>query len=217
MLIAVVNELSAVARNGDLIDALRPLGHTVINAGMKSPDDPPLNYIHIGFLGGLLLNAGRAEYVVGGCGTGQGFFNAVLQYPNVSCGLIAEPLDAWLFARVNAGNCASFRMNQAYGWGAPVNLRLMAENLFADTSELGYPPERMEAQREGRAMLAELSAYCHRTMAEIVRGMDARVVDPVLSFPGVWELLDVRTLADQDLASILATRHSNPGPHATHA
>ena len=213
MLIAVVNESSTAARNGDLVSALRPLGHTVINAGMRSSDDPPLNYIHIAFLGGLLLNTRRADYVVGGCGTGQGFFNAVVQYPNVSCGLIAEPLDAWLFARVNAGNCASFRLNQAYGWGAPVNLRLMAENLFAQASELGYPPERVEVQREGRAMLAALSACCHRTMAEIVHDMDARVVDPVLSFPGVWELLDVGTLSDRNLATVLESRHDDPGAH----
>ncbi len=39
-----------------------------------------------------------------------------MQYPGVSCGLIADPLDAWLFSMINAGNCISLALNKGYGW-----------------------------------------------------------------------------------------------------
>lgn len=208
MRVAVVNESSAARRNDDILDALGPLQFEIVNAGMKSPDDPPLNYIQTAFLGALILNAGRADYLVGGCATGQGFFNAVLQYPNVVCGLTTTPLDAWLFARVNAGNCVSLRLNQGYGWGEEINLRLMFQSLFAPSSEVGYPSHRREVQEEGRAMLAKLTAVGHRPMAEIVGAIDGAIIDAVLEFPGVWELLDVDTLADRALAIALEFRRA---------
>ena len=56
-----------------------------------------LTYIHTGLIAAAMLNIGAADMVVGGCGTGQGFMNSVMQYPNVVCGLILNPLDAFLF------------------------------------------------------------------------------------------------------------------------
>ena len=108
MRIAVINETSAADRNADILAALDGRGHTVINAGMvKTGAKPELTYIHTGLLAALLLNTGRADFVVGGCGTGQGFLNAAMQYPGVFCGHILTSLDAWLFAQINGGNCIS--------------------------------------------------------------------------------------------------------------
>ncbi len=97
--IAVVSEVSATEKNAALMEALSGRGHHVYNAAMNpSAATPGLTYMNTGFLATLLLNAGRADLVVGGCGTGQGFLNSVMQYPGVVAGLIVEPLDAWLFA-----------------------------------------------------------------------------------------------------------------------
>jgi hypothetical protein len=57
-------------------------------------------------------------------------------------------------------------------------------------------------------MLAQLTAVAHRSMTEIVSLIDASIVDPVLQFPGVWELLGVGTLADRELARALEARHA---------
>jgi ribose 5-phosphate isomerase RpiB len=126
MKIAVINETSAADRNADILAALVGRGHAIINAGMKkNGEKPELQYIHTGLLAAILLNLQRVDLVVGGCGTGQGFLNAVMQYPGVCCGHILTDLDAWLFAQINAGNCISLALNQGYGWAANVNLKFI--------------------------------------------------------------------------------------------
>ena len=106
MKIAIINETSAADRNADIVRALEGRGHEIINCGMrKGGESPELSYMHTGFLAGLLLELGRVDFVVGGCGTGQGFMISALQYPGVFCGHLLSPLDAWLFTRINGGNC----------------------------------------------------------------------------------------------------------------
>jgi len=116
MRIAVINETSAANRNADILAALHGRGHEIVNAGMKeSGAQPELTYIHTGLMAALLLNLKRVDFVVGGCGTGQGFLNSVMQYPGVVCGHVLNGLDAWLFAQINGGNCISLALNQGYG------------------------------------------------------------------------------------------------------
>jgi ribose 5-phosphate isomerase RpiB len=207
--IAVINETSAADRNADILAALRGRGHEIVNVGMtKSGATPELTYMNTAFLAALLLNAGRADYVVAGCGTGQGFLNAVMQYPKVICGHILSPLDAWLFTQINGGNCVSLMLNQAYGWASDINLRFIFDALFGVESGIGYPPHRQQSQRESRAMLGGLSTLAHRPMADIVRGADARIVGPALAYPGVWELLAAEALPDRELAAALAARRA---------
>ena len=107
MKIALINEVSAVEKNTAIYKALKKTGHMILNAGMTKKDEPELTYIETGFMSALLLNAGVVDFVVGGCGTGQGYLNSVMQYPNVFCGLILDPLDAWLFPQINGGNAIS--------------------------------------------------------------------------------------------------------------
>ena len=75
MRVAVVNEVSTANRNSDLMAALDGRGLDLLNIGMKGSgtNDPDLTFIHTGFLAALLLNASRADFIVAGCGTGQGF------------------------------------------------------------------------------------------------------------------------------------------------
>jgi ribose 5-phosphate isomerase RpiB len=208
MRIAVVNETSAADRNADIIAALDGRGHDILNAGMRRTGQPPeLTFINTGFLSALLLNTSRADLVIGGCGTGQGFQISAAQYPNVFCGRIETPLDALLFARINAGNCISLALNQGYGWGADINVRLVFDQLLSETMGIGYPAHRSESQRQSRSLLAATSETCHRSMAEIVHDLDDSIIVPVLAFPGVWGLLDVETLEDRSLAQALRTRH----------
>jgi ribose 5-phosphate isomerase RpiB len=207
MKIAVVNETSAADRNGDILAALKDRGHQLINAGMtKSGARPELLYIHTGLIAAILLNLGRVDFVVGGCGTGQGFLNAALQYPGVVCGHILNSLDAWLFAQINGGNCVSLALNQGYGWAADVNLRFIFDQLFSVERGGGYPPHRKEAQREARLLLDRISVLAHRPFAEIIAACPDEVIRPVLAFPGMWELLDVESIADPQLKAVFAQR-----------
>ncbi len=169
MKIAVINETSAADRNADILAALEGRGHEIINAGMtKNGATPELQYIHTGLLAAIFLNLGRVDLVVGGCGTGQGFLNAVVQYPGIFCGHILNDLDAWLFAQINAGNCISLALNQGYGWAANINLKFIFDRFFSVDAGQGYPAHRREPQAQSRLTLQAVSAVTHRPFAEII-------------------------------------------------
>jgi ribose 5-phosphate isomerase RpiB len=207
MRIAVINETSAADKNLDIIKALEGRGHEVLNVGMKSRGAAPeLSYIHTGFISALLLNLGCADMVVGGCGTGQGFLNSVVQYPGVFCGHILSPLDAWLFSRINGGNCISLALNQGYGWAGEVNLRFIFDRLFEGERGCGYPESRREPQAASRRLLVEVSRAAHRTMPQVVEELPAEVAVPALSYPGVLELALAALRADPQMRAAVSGR-----------
>lgn len=135
MKIAVVMEGSTKFQNPDVIRVLGEFDHEILNLGMKNIEgEPDLTYMETALISALALNLGIVDFVVGGCGTGQGYMNAVLQYPNVACGLIYDPVEAFLFSQVNAGNCISLPLNKGYGKvNGDINLRYIFEKLFNDT------------------------------------------------------------------------------------
>jgi len=208
MKIAVINETSAADKNKDILAVLDGRGHTIVNAGMtKTGDQPELTYIHTGLLSALLLNIERVDLVVGGCGTGQGFLNSTMQYPNVFCGLIQNPLDAWLFGQINGGNCISLALNFGYGWAGDINLQFIFDRLFSlEEFGLGYPPHRRESQQQSRRTMAGISSATHKPLLQIISDLDDAVIRPMLDYPGVKELLDIDSIADIAIRQALAQR-----------
>jgi len=177
MKIAVINEVSAVQRNADLMEALNKYDHVIYNLGMTNPDQKPeLTYIHTGLMAGILLNMKIVDFVVGGCGTGQGFLNSAMQYPGVFCGLISDPLDAWLFSQINGGNCISLPLNKGYGWAADINLQFIFEKLFDNEMGAGYPEQRKESQKQSRDKLKKISQCTHKSIDEILESTDKDVL-----------------------------------------
>jgi ribose 5-phosphate isomerase RpiB len=205
--IAVVNETSAADRNADVLAALEGRGHEMINAGMtKSGAKPELTYIHTGLISAILLNLKRVAFVVGGCGTGQGYLNAVMQYPGVFCGHILNSLDAWLFAQINGGNCISLALNQGYGWAADVNLNFIFDRIFSVERGCGYPPHRQASQRQSRETLEKVSELTHKPFAEIIATLPDEVIKPAIEFPGIKELIDVDLIEDANLKAAFQER-----------
>ena len=181
MRIAIITEISSSTRNADVINAIQSVKEVeVLNVGMKNPDEQPLlTYIHTGYMSALLLYAGVCDFVVGGCGTGQGYFNTVLQFPDVACGLIIDPVDAWLFSQINGGNCISLPFNKGYGWAADINLKYIFEKLFLDPVGQGFPPHRAESQANSRAILKRLSKISHKSVMEILRESDRDILQTI--------------------------------------
>ena len=112
MRIALINENSQAAKNSIIEKALRkvvePMGFEVKNYGMYAADDEAqLTYVQNGILAATLLNAGACDYVITGCGTGEGAMLALNSFPGVICGHVATPLDAYTFAQINDGNAIS--------------------------------------------------------------------------------------------------------------
>jgi ribose 5-phosphate isomerase RpiB len=207
MRIAVINETSAAEKNIHIITALEGFGHEIINAGMKkNGEQPELSYIHTGLMAAILLNAGTVDFVVGGCGTGQGFLNSVMQYPGVSCGLISSPLDGWLFMQINGGNCISLQLNQGYGWAGDVNLKFIFEKLFSVEKGFGYPPHRREPQKQSRMLLEKLNDLTHKNMLEIIPLLPEEVINPVIGYPGFLKLIESGGKTGQPILSALQKR-----------
>ncbi|NQV00314.1 MAG: RpiB/LacA/LacB family sugar-phosphate isomerase [Parcubacteria group bacterium] len=207
MKIAVINETSAADKNKDIIAALNLFDHKIFNVGMKKTGGyPELTYIDTGFLGALLLNTKRVDFVIGGCGTGQGFLNSVMQYPGVFCGHISSPVDAWLFTQINGGNCISLALNQGYGWVGDVNLKFIFEKLFSVDSGSGYPQHRKKSQQQSRQILADISRKTHLPFEILVAKIDSNIVKNVLKFPGVWDLLQAENIENDILRDILLKR-----------
>ena len=204
MKIAVINEVSAMARNPDILAALKPPGHEVFNLGMDpSKQQPELTYIHTGLMAAIVLNSGVCDLVVGGCGTGQGFMLSSMQYPGVFTGLIETPLDAWLFSQINGGNCISLALNKGYGWAGDINLKYIFEKLFQDPFGLGYPPQRQESQKHSRNMLLQVSAATHRPLTEAARSLPKPYLREVLEFPGFKDCLDTTEISQKLYAELV--------------
>ncbi len=208
MKIAVINETSAADKNEDILAALEDRAHEIINAGMtKTGAQPELTYIHTGLLAALLLKLKRVDLVVGGCGTGQGFLNSVMQYPGVCCGLVQNPLDAWLFGQINGGNCISLALNCGYGWAGNINLKFIFDRLFSlEAFGQGYPPHRQESQQQSIRTLRDVSKATHLDFAQIVSTLEDVVIKPVLCYPGVTDILNMDALEDSQIGRALLSR-----------
>ena len=210
MKIAVINETSAADRNADILAALDNRGYEILNVGMtRNGAQPELTYIHTGLLAGLLLNLNRVDFVVGGCGTGQGFLNSVMQYPGVVCGHILNSLDAWLFAQINGGNCVSLALNQGYGWAADVNLRFIFDRLFSVERGSGYPAHRRDSQAQSRQTLEEINRLTHHSLADIIERLPDDILLPALTYPGVRDLIAVDTIPDPALQAAFQKRYAS--------
>ena len=148
MRIALINENSQAAKNATIEAALKkvvtPRGHQVDNYGMYGKEgESQLTYVQNGILAAILLNSGAADYVVTGCGTGEGAMLALNSFPGVICGHVVDPSDGFMFAQINDGNAVSMPFAKGFGWGAELNLEYTFEKLFGFGSGNGYPAERV--------------------------------------------------------------------------
>ena len=176
MKIALINENSQAAKNPIIYNALNAAalkyGHTVDNYGMTSPEDKPLTYVQNGLLAGILLNSGACDFVVTGCGTGEGAMLALNSFPKVLCGLVIEPSDAYLFGQINDGNAIAMPFAKGFGWGAELNLENVFENLFKAPFGGGYPKERVVPEQRNKKILDGVKKITHTPMNTILKNID---------------------------------------------
>lgn len=93
-------------------------------------------------------------------------------FPNVNCGLVAEPCDAILFRRVNDGNAVSMPYAKGFGWGAELNIRNVFEQLFLTEGGAGYPEEWAAAEKKNKKILENVQKVTYRDMLSILKEMD---------------------------------------------
>lgn len=181
MRIALINENSQAAKNALIEKALKkvvePMGHVVDNYGMYSAEDKAqLTYVQNGILAAILLNSGAADYVVTGCGTGEGAMLALNSFPGVICGHIVDPSDGFMFAQINDGNAVAFPFAKGFGWGAELNLEYTFEKLFGFGSGNGYPPERVVPEQRNKKILDQVRANNLKDLITCLKGIDPELV-----------------------------------------
>ena len=181
MRIALINENSQAAKNSIIEKALRkvvePMGFEVRNYGMYAADDEAqLTYVQNGILAATLLNAGACDYVITGCGTGEGAMLALNSFPGVICGHVATPLNAYTFAQINDGNAISLPFALGFGWGGDLNLEYIFEKLFCEPSGGGYPKERAVPEQRNKKILDGVKLVTYKTMEEILPALDQELV-----------------------------------------
>lgn len=160
MKIALMMENSQAGKNPIVLEQLKivagPLNHDVYNVGMSDENDHHLTYIHLGIMASLLLNSKAVDFVVSGCGTGQGAMMSLNAHPGVVCGYCLEPSDAFLFNQINNGNALALAFAKGFGWGAELNVRYMFEKAFTGERGAGYPVERKEPQVRNAGILSDI-------------------------------------------------------------
>ncbi len=181
MRIALVSESSQVSKNQLVFDVLKdtvlPLNHQVFNYGMSEDDlDYKISYVEAGLLSAVLLNSRAVDFVITGCGTGEGACLAANIYPNVYCGYVKDPSDAFLFTQINSGNAVSLPLAKEFGWCAELNLRYVFRELFSCEHGLGYPPERGPVQKEFRDIFYKVKGQVSKDMGKILENLDRDIL-----------------------------------------
>jgi ribose 5-phosphate isomerase B len=180
MKIALMNEFSQAGKNATVLEQLQAVadeqGHDVFNVGMNGDNDLRLTYIHLGIIAALLLNSKAVDFVVSGCGTGQGALMSLNAYPGVACGYCIDPADAYLFAQINNGNALALPFAKGFGWGAELNVRYVFEKAFTGETGLGYPAERRESQVANAGILESVKAATGKPFLDGLKAIDPELI-----------------------------------------
>lgn len=186
MKIALINENSQAAKNELICTTLKkvvePKGHQVFNYGMYSAEDKAqLTYVQNGILAAILLNSGAADYVITGCGTGEGAMLALNSFPGVICGHVEDPSDAFMFAQINDGNAIAMPFAKGFGWGGDLNLEYIFEKLFQGKSGQGYPPERVVPEQRNKNILDEVRKAAFKDIITVLKEIDQDLLKGAVS------------------------------------
>jgi len=212
MKVVLLNEFSQAEKNpiifNELTNGLAGKDFEVTNLGMFGKDDrPELTYIHLGLMSALLINGKAADFIVTGCGTGQGAMISLNNYPGICCGLIVDPTDAFLFSQINNGNAVSIPYAKGFGWGAELNLRNIIEQLFKYPAGQGYPPERKEPQQRNVQILNETKQVINKDIYTIVAEIELELLQHVMSCKAFREYFTSQS-QDQQLVEAVLSRIS---------
>ncbi|HEY7866148.1 MAG TPA: RpiB/LacA/LacB family sugar-phosphate isomerase [Psychromonas sp.] len=186
MKIALMMENSQANKNATILNELNSVvaekGYPVYNVGMCDENDHHLTYIHLGIMASILLNSKSVDFVVAGCGTGQGAMMSLNVHPGVVCGYCLDPADAFLFAQINNGNALALAFAKGFGWGAELNVRYIFEKAFTGIKGEGYPVERKEPQVRNANILNEVkAAVIKENYLDTLKAIDPALIKTAIS------------------------------------
>ena len=203
MRLALINENSQAAKNDMIYSTLKKVadskGFEVDNYGMYSADDKAqLTYVQNGILAAILLNSGAADFVVTGCGTGEGAMLALNSFPGVICGHVVDPSDAYMFMQINDGNAIALPFAKGFGWGAELNLTYIFEKLFEGEPGGGYPKERVVPEQRNKKILDEVRKVAFKdSLIDILKNLDQDLVKGAVAGEKFQELFFANCKCDK--------------------
>lgn len=203
MRIALINENSQAAKNDMIYSTLKKVadskGFEVDNYGMYSADDKAqLTYVQNGILAAILLNSGAADFVVTGCGTGEGAMLALNSFPGVICGHVVDPSDAYMFMQINDGNAIALPFAKGFGWGAELNLTYIFEKLFEGEPGGGYPKERVVPEQRNKKILDKVRKVAFKdSLIDILKNLDQDLVKGAVAGEKFQELFFANCKCDK--------------------
>ncbi|MGT2754660.1 RpiB/LacA/LacB family sugar-phosphate isomerase [Streptococcus ovis] len=184
MKIAVIQGSTQIDKNDILVRAVKkvvnPLGHEVVNFGVF-PDEDSYSYTEVALLISLLLSSKSVDFVVTGCSSGQGMALACNTLPNVLCGFVQTPQDAFLFGRINDGNTVSFSLGIGYGWLGELNIEYCLEKLFDGDFGVGYPADMAERKVKEANRVKNFNALSKKKIDELLDCLEDDILTKILS------------------------------------
>lgn len=169
--------------------AVKPYGHEVINFGCFADEPYSFSYIEIAIAVSLLLASEAVDFVVTGCSSGQGMMLACNSLPNVICGYVENPQDAFLFGRINDGNAVSIPLGLNFGWAGEINLQCTIEKLFTAPFGIGYPPEDAQRKRQDTLLLKNINTLTKRKAIDVFQQLDEVLIQKVFRKKNVFEYI----------------------------
>ena len=157
-----------------------------------------------GILAAILLNSGAADYVITGCGTGEGAMLALNSFPGVICGHVEDPVDAYTFAHVNDGNAVAMPFAKGFGWGGELNLEYCFEKLFGFGHGQGYPKERVVPEQRNKKILDGVRAATFKPLIECLKSIDQDLLKGAVAGAKFSELF-FASCKDEELAAYIKT------------
>ncbi|KAA9317662.1 Ribose/Galactose Isomerase [Streptococcus anginosus] len=140
----------------------------VLNFGIFEEENEQYSYVEIAILISFLMESGAVDFVVTGCSSGQGMMLACNSLPDLLCGYIENPQDAFLFGRINGGNVASLPLDLNFGWQGELNLQYTLDKLFDGEFGMGYPEHEAEIKRLEASALKNLNRLTKRSWEELL-------------------------------------------------
>ncbi len=186
MKIGLIMENSQADKNPLVYECLKEVagkyGHEVVNYGMYSSSDAcQLTYVKAGLLAAILLNTKAVDFVVTGCGTGEGAMLALNAFPGTLCGHVVDPEDAYMFMQINDGNAIAIPYAKGMGWGSELRLKNIFDQLFVAPGGNGYPKDRVVPEQRNKKILDGVKKITHTDMLYILKNLDQDFVKETLS------------------------------------
>lgn len=191
MKVGVIQASSQKAKNSILYHSVCKAAKSdeVINFGCFEDEEAEYSYIHISIEIGLLLSSGAVDFVVTGCSSGQGMMLACNSMPQVICGYLENPQDAFLFGRINNGNAASLPLGLNYGWAGELNLSYTLTALFDGPWGTGYPRRDADRKQHDTAVLKKINSLSKVKMLQLIKELDEDMVKKVLQRKNVTDYI----------------------------